>query len=121
MTWLILVIIFSLIVSFVVLKGIATVRRKFDQYEENSVIDLFMDFPKCSIAVIIICILGGLYSVSHYIGQMYDCQIRSFSQEVDTQYSWYYDECRFKNDKGVWVPFKNLRGTPGSEEEGYNE
>lgn len=116
MLYLFLVLIISIIVGVLLLKLVATVRSKFDQYQENSIIDLFMDFPKSCAAVLVLVVLYGFYLVSHQIGSMYTCAVRSSSQNVETDYSWYFDKCRFKNKDGAWVDIERILGTPDGDD-----
>ncbi len=111
------VLLVSLVVAVLVLKTISTIRSKIDKHQENSVIDLVMDFPKISAAVVFVVMLFGTYCVKGHLYGMYDCSVRSYSQGVETDYSWYYGKCRFKNEHGIWVDFDKLRGTPSGDEE----
>lgn len=111
------VVVVSLLVSFVVLKIVAICRSKIDCTETSSVLDLILDYPKrCGVIVLVVLIMNT-YIIRGHLYNMYDCSIRSISQGVDTDYSWYYEKCRFKNQHGIWVDFDKLRGTPTGEEE----
>lgn len=116
MWYLVLVFVLSIITGLVLLKVVSLVRSKIDQYQENSVIDLFMDFPKITSAFMIIIVLFGFYTVSYQIHKMYTCAIRSSSQNVKTDYSWYFDKCRFQNKDGAWVDIERLLGMPDGKE-----
>ncbi|EMR6005967.1 hypothetical protein WJW27_002667 [Escherichia coli] len=110
------VLVVSLLLSLVILKIIAIVRSKIDCSETGSVIDLVLDYPKRCGVIVLIVLLMNTYIVREHLYNMYDCSVRSFSQGVDTDYSWYYKKCRFKNQHGIWVDFDKLRGTPTGEE-----
>lgn len=118
MIWYSLVLLLSVIIGVLALCGVAFVRSKIDRYQENSVIDLFMDFPKTCICVVLAFVLFGTYEVKHQLHEMWTCGVRSTSQNVNTQYSWYFDKCRFQNKDGVWVDMDKVRSTPeGSDAE----
>ncbi len=120
MIWYFLVLIVSLVLAFAFLFGVAYVRSKFDKYQENSIIELFMDFPKTCISIIFIFLFIGTYNVKYQLHEMWTCSIRSASQNVSTKYSWYFDSCRFQNKDGVWIDIDKVRGTPGSEDDHTN-
>lgn len=111
------VLIISVLVAFAVMKVVATIRSKVDPTEVSSVLDLIMDHPKICTGVIVFIMLTGTFMVRTHLYNMYDCSVRSISQGVETDYSWYYEKCRFKNQHGIWVDFDKLRGTPSGEEE----
>ncbi|HAN4490129.1 hypothetical protein GNZ01_05805 [Escherichia coli] len=111
------VIVISLLVSFAVLKIVAICRSKIDSSETRSVLDLIMDHPKICAIIVLFVVLINTYIVREHLYNMYDCSVRSISQGVETDYSWYYEKCRFKNQHGIWVDFDKLRGTPSGEEE----
>ncbi len=116
MWYIISVVVLSILVGIVLLKGVTYTMSKIDKYQENSVIDLFIDYPKSIIAFLFVMVLIGFYMVSHQIGEMYTCAIRSSSQNVETEYSWYFDKCRFKNKDGAWVDIDRLLGMPDGKE-----
>lgn len=111
------VLVISLLVSFAVLKVVAIGRSKIDSTETSSVLDLIMDHPKICTGIVVFVLLIGTFIVRTHLYNMYDCSVRSISQGVETDYSWYYEKCRFKNQHGIWVDFDKLRGTPSGEEE----
>ncbi|MDS1552140.1 hypothetical protein QPL51_03690 [Escherichia coli] len=111
------VLVISLLVSLAVLKAVAIGRSKIDNTETSSVLDLIMDHPKVCGIIVLFVILINTYIVRDHLYNMYDCSVRSISQGVETDYSWYYEKCRFKNQHGIWVDFDKLRGTPSGEEE----
>ena len=111
------VIVILLLVSFAVLKIVAICRSKIDSSETRSVLDLIMDHPKICGIIVLFVVLINTYIVREHLYNMYDCSVRSISQGVETDYSWYYEKCRFKNQHGIWVDFDKLRGTPSGEEE----
>ena len=113
----IFVLLFSVLVSLILLKVVAVVRNKFDNTETRSLFDLLMDHPKICSAVVVVVMLLATVMVRTHLYNMYDCSVRSISQGVETDYSWYYEKCRFKNQHGIWVDFDKLRGTPSGEEE----
>lgn len=111
------VLVISLMVSLAVLKVVAIGRSKIDSTETSSVLDLIMDHPKICTGIVVFVLLIGTFIVRTHLYNMYDCSVRSISQGVETDYSWYYEKCRFKNQHGIWVDFDKLRGTPSGEEE----
>lgn len=118
MFWIVLVLLVSFIVSLFFVKGVSKVRSKFVPEQcDGSVLDMVMDYPKICAGIVVLFLCLGLYQVTYPMGQMYDCSIRSSVQKVETQYSWYFDVCQFKNKDGVWIDFKQVRGVPGGSEE----
>lgn len=117
MLWIILMLVLSIIVAVLFIKAVSKIISKFNIFQsDGSFLDMVMDYPRTCGIVLLVCILGGQYLVSYQIGQMYNCSVRSTVQKVETQYSWYFDVCQFKNKDGVWIDFKQVRGTPGSED-----
>lgn len=117
MLWFSLMLVLSIIVAVLVIKAASKVISKFNIFQsDGSFLDMVMDFPKTCAIVLIVCVLGGLYLVKYQISEMYTCSVRSSVQKVDTQYSWYFDSCQFKNKSGVWIDFKQVRGTPEGED-----
>ena len=118
MIWIMLIILLSIVVAALILKGVSKVRSKFWPDEcDGSVLDMVMDFPKTCVLVLFLTILIGLYQVTYQMGQMYKCSVRSSVQKVETQYTWIFDSCQFKNKDGAWIDFKQVRGVPEGAEE----
>lgn len=117
MNWILLVILLCILVGFGILKLVAFVLHKVQPIVyEGSLWHVFPDFPKSVATMFLVLIAFGLYQVKYQIHEMYTCSVRSSVHEVETQYSWYFDSCQFKNKNGVWLDFKQVRGTPGSDE-----
>ncbi|WOL22874.1 hypothetical protein [Escherichia phage vB_EcoM_JNE01] len=106
-----------LVLSIIAVKLAAVVRSKLVVGEDGSVLDFVMDYPKTCAIIVLVFQLFGAFTVRHHLYNLYDCSVRSASQGVETDYSWYYEKCRFKNQHGIWVDFDKLRGTPSGEEE----
>lgn len=118
MIWITLLLVLGFVISLVLIKCISLVLSKFKEAQcDGSILDLIMDFPKLCLGILVLSLLLSLYTVKYQIGQMYDCSVRSTVQKVETQYSWYFDVCQFKNKDGVWIDFKQVRGTPDAEVE----
>lgn len=111
------IILLGLVLGLIALKIIAVSHSKIDNTESGSVLDLIMDWPKISTAIVLGCVLVCLFAVKGHLYGMYDCTVRGYSQNVKTDYSWYYSKCRFYNQHGVLVDFDKIRGTPTGEEE----
>ena len=119
MIWISLVLLLSFIIVLVLWKFTAVVLSKFPSLMiEDSVIDLIIDYWKVFLLTVVVGFLVGLYSVSYQVHEMYTCSVRGTVQKVDTQYTWYFDKCQFKNKNGVYVDFDKVRGTPGEEDDG---
>ena len=117
MIWIGLIALFSLLIAIVILKGVSVGISKFRPLDcDGSVLDLLMDYPKTVIVFVLVVICYGESIASYQIKEMYNCSVRSSVQKVDTQYSWYFDSCQFKNKQGVWIDFKQVRGTPDGED-----
>ena len=113
MIWISLMLVLSVVFAVLFIKLVSKVISKFDIFQsDGSVLDMIMDYPKTCAVVLLVFILGGQYLVKYQIGQMYTCSVRSSVQQVETQYSWYFDSCQFKNKSGVWIDFKQVRGNP---------
>lgn len=118
MTWIYLILLFAIVLYLFFLKGVSVVLRKIDSTEcDGSIVDVIMDYPRTVLVGLFVFLLMSLFTVRYQIGQMYDCSVRSSVQQVQTQYSWYFDVCQFKNKSGVWIDFKQVRATPDGEEE----
>lgn len=113
MIWITIITILSIILAVLFVKGISKVRSKLREAEcDGSVLDTVMDYPKICASILVLFVLFGWYQVKYQMKEMYNCSVRSSVQKVETQYSWYFDVCQFKNKDGVWIDFKQVRGTP---------
>lgn len=122
MTWLVLITLLFVVIGFAILKGVALLLKRFKPLVyEGSLWHMFADFPKSVLIMFIVLISFGLYQVKYQIHEMYTCSMRSNVQKVETQYSWYFDSCQFKNKQGVWIDFKQVRGTPDGEDHDGSE
>lgn len=113
MFWIGFIILMSILVTIGVVKLAGIVLNKVNPIQwDGSVLDVLMDYPRSCFSALAVVICFGLYLFSYQISEMYNCGMRSTVQKVETQYSWYFDSCQFKNKEGVWIDFKQVRGTP---------
>lgn len=118
MIWITIVAVLSLVIMCLIWKGIALVLGKIPSLlmDTGSFIDLVMDYPRTFITCLVLSVCVGIYSVKYQIHEMYTCSVRGTVQKVETQYTWYFDKCQFKNKNGVFIDFDKVRGNPGDED-----
>lgn len=118
MIWITIVAVLSLVIMCLIWKSIALVLGKIPSLlmDTGSFIDLVMDYPRTFITCLVLSVCVGIYSVKYQIHEMYTCSVRGTVQKVETQYTWYFDKCQFKNKNGVFIDFDKVRGNPGDED-----
>lgn len=117
MIWIGLVLLLSIVVVISLWKCAAILLSKFERLMiDDSVIDLIIDHWKIFLGTLVLGLCIGMYTISYQVHEMYTCSVRGTVQKVDTQYTWYFDKCQFKNKNGVFVDFDKVRGTPGEED-----
>lgn len=114
MLWIIIVSLLSVLCLFGVYKLVAIVLSKIKRLGiDDSAFGLIIDFPKVFLILLVVFVGTGLYQVKYQMGQMFDCSKRASIQNLETQYTWMLDSCQFKNERGQWIDFRQIRSNPG--------
>lgn len=113
MIWIAVITLVTLYVLFMAFRYAALIQGFIVKTNTTSAFGFISDYPKSSIAVILVVLGLSLYQYKSHIYQMYDCSVqKTIHKAANSEYSWYNGECNFQDKNGVFINMKRVRGLP---------